>query len=115
MFSTKNPFSVGTYLVDGRVVGAWSLTGRRIELEPYEKLSKRDERAVEREREALEAFHAWSPAHRRPTGAIPAKVEWPPARSHQHGDRHDRRRHATRHRHDRPTPRDDARPRHHCR
>ena len=27
VFSTKTPFSVGTYLVDGRVVGAWSLVG----------------------------------------------------------------------------------------
>jgi membrane peptidoglycan carboxypeptidase len=25
VFSTRNPFSVGTYLVDGRVAGAWSL------------------------------------------------------------------------------------------
>ena len=31
VFSTKNPFSVGTYLVDGRVVGAWSLREGRID------------------------------------------------------------------------------------
>jgi hypothetical protein len=58
VFSTKNPFSVGTYLVDGRVVGGWSLTGGRIVLDPYEEISARDAKAVEREREALEAFHA---------------------------------------------------------
>jgi Winged helix DNA-binding domain len=57
VFSTKNPFSVGVYLVDGRAAGAWSLTDGRILLDPFEKLSRRDELAVERERAALEAFH----------------------------------------------------------
>ena len=58
IFTSKNPFSVGTVLVDGRVVGAWSVRDRRIVLDPYEALSAADARAVEREREALEAFHA---------------------------------------------------------
>jgi hypothetical protein len=58
VFSTKNPFSVGTYLVDGVVAGGWSLKDGRIILDPFEQLTARDERAVEREREALEAFHA---------------------------------------------------------
>jgi hypothetical protein len=58
VFSVRNPFSVGTYLVDGRVVGAWSFRDGRIGLDPYEPLSTRDRRAVEEEREALEAFHA---------------------------------------------------------
>jgi winged helix DNA-binding protein len=58
VFSTRNPFSVGTYLVDGVVAGAWSLKDGRVVLDPFEKLTARDERAVEREREALEAFHA---------------------------------------------------------
>jgi Winged helix DNA-binding domain len=58
VFSTRNPFSVGTYLVDGTVAGAWSLRDRRIDLDPFRALSAADERAVEREREALEAFHA---------------------------------------------------------
>ncbi len=58
VFSIRNPFSVGTYLVDGTVAGGWSLREGRIELDPYEPLSAADERAVEREREALEAFHA---------------------------------------------------------
>ncbi len=57
IFSTKNPFSVGTYLVDGRVVGGWSLKDERIVLDPYEEVAARDRKAVEREREALEAFH----------------------------------------------------------
>jgi hypothetical protein len=57
IFSSKNPFSVGTYLVDGMVAGAWSLRDGRVVLDPYRDLAARDEQAVEREREALEAFH----------------------------------------------------------
>lgn len=58
VFTSRNPFSVGTYLVDGRVAGAWSLRDGRIVLDPFEELSATDQRAVQREREALEAFHA---------------------------------------------------------
>jgi hypothetical protein len=58
VFGSRNPFSVGTYLVDGRVVGAWSLREGRVALDPYEELAARDRRAVERVRDALEAFHA---------------------------------------------------------
>ena len=57
VFSTKNPFSVGTYLVDGVVAGAWSVRDGRVVLDPYEELTTVQARAVEREREALEAFH----------------------------------------------------------
>ncbi|MBD0339168.1 MAG: AlkZ family DNA glycosylase [Thermoleophilia bacterium] len=55
MFHTKNPFSVGAVLVDGRVAGAWSVRERRIVVEPYERLPRRH---VEEERQRLEAFHA---------------------------------------------------------
>ena len=58
VFGIRNPFSVGTYLVDGAVAGAWSVRDGRIELDPYEELSAKVQRAVEREREELEAFHA---------------------------------------------------------
>jgi hypothetical protein len=57
IFSVRNPFSVGTYLVDGVVAGAWSLRDGRIELDPFEELATADRQEVEREREALEAFH----------------------------------------------------------
>ena len=57
IFSNRNPFSVGTYLIDGVVAGAWSLKDGRIVLDPFEELTTRDRRAVELEREALEAFH----------------------------------------------------------
>ena len=58
VFSTKNPFSVGTYLVDGIVAGAWSLRDGRIELDPFVETATQIGREIEREREALEAFHA---------------------------------------------------------
>ena len=58
MFSTRNPFSVGAYLVDGVVAGAWSVRDGRVELDAFEALKAKDRRAVEAEREALEAFHA---------------------------------------------------------
>ena len=58
VFRTKNPFSVGTVLVDGRVAATWSLRDGRIVVDPYQELGATDRRAVEDEREALEAFHA---------------------------------------------------------
>lgn len=58
VFSSRNPFSVGTYLVDGRVAGAWSIRAGRVALDPYVDLSPADRREVDLEREALEAFHA---------------------------------------------------------
>lgn len=57
VFSSRNPFSVGTYLVDGRVAGAWSVREGRVVLDPYAELTERDRQAVEDERAALEAFH----------------------------------------------------------
>jgi hypothetical protein len=57
VFRTRNPFSVGTVLVDGRVVAAWSLRDGRIVVDPYEDLAGADRRAVEDEREALEDVH----------------------------------------------------------
>jgi hypothetical protein len=58
VFSVRKPFSVGTYLVDGVVAGAWSANDGRIVLDPFEDLTASDRRAVEEEREALEAFSA---------------------------------------------------------
>ncbi len=58
IFTAKNPFSVGTVLVDGRVVAAWTLREGRIEVQEYESIAARDRYAIEDERAALEAFHA---------------------------------------------------------
>ena len=53
MFHTKNPFSVGAVLVDGRVAGAWNHREGRIVVEAYEPLPLQ----VEQERERLEAYY----------------------------------------------------------
>ena len=58
VFHVTKPFSVGVYLVDGVGAGAWSLRDGRIVLDPFRDLTAAEARAVEREREALEAFHA---------------------------------------------------------
>jgi hypothetical protein len=58
VFSTRKPFSVGTYLIDGSVAGAWSVQGGRITLDPFRELRPRDRLAVDAERDALESFHA---------------------------------------------------------
>ena len=57
VFQVRNPFSVGTVLLDGRVVSAWSVRDGRVVLDPYESLSPRQSAEIELEREALEAFH----------------------------------------------------------
>jgi hypothetical protein len=58
VFSDRDPFSVGTCLVDGRVVGTWSLREKRVALDLFEPVGRRARDAVEEERAALEAFHA---------------------------------------------------------
>ncbi len=58
VFSDRNPFSVGACLVDGRVVGSWTVRDGTVALELFEELGPADRDAVEAEREALEGFHA---------------------------------------------------------
>jgi len=57
IFSDRNPFSVGAYLVDGRVAGAWSLREGRVVLDPFEAVTARQRHDIEVERAALEVFH----------------------------------------------------------
>jgi Winged helix DNA-binding domain len=57
VFSTKNPFSVGTFLVDGTVAGAWSVRKGRIVVEPYERLTKTVRQEVDEVAERLASFH----------------------------------------------------------
>jgi hypothetical protein len=57
VFSIRNPFSVGTFLVDGQVAGAWSVDKGRIVLDPYARLSGGTKKEVEKERDRLQAFH----------------------------------------------------------
>ena len=55
VFATKNPPSVPTFLVDGRVAGAWRYVDGRVELEPYERLSRPTLRELREEGERLAA------------------------------------------------------------
>jgi DNA glycosylase AlkZ-like len=56
VFATKIPPSVPTFLVDGRVAGAWRYGDGRIELEPYERLTRSALRELRAESERLAAF-----------------------------------------------------------
>jgi hypothetical protein len=58
VFSTKNPFSVGVALVDGRVAGGWRYGDGGIVLEPYERVPRSVWREVEDEAARLTAFVA---------------------------------------------------------
>ncbi len=58
IFSTKLPFSVGTVLVGGVIVGSWSLRDGRIMVKLYEVVDETAAREVREEAERLEAFHA---------------------------------------------------------
>jgi len=58
IFSTKLPFSMGTVLVEGVVVGSWSVRDRRIDVELFQQLSSTAARDVREEAERLEEFHA---------------------------------------------------------
>jgi hypothetical protein len=58
VFNTKTPHSVGTFLVDGAVVGSWRHERGRVRLEPFGPLDRRARRDLEEEAERLAAFHA---------------------------------------------------------
>ncbi|WP_028065350.1 winged helix DNA-binding domain-containing protein [Solirubrobacter soli] len=55
IFNTKMPQSVGTFLVDGQVKGAWRPDGT---IEPFEPLTAKQRKAVEQEARRLVAFCA---------------------------------------------------------
>jgi len=57
IFNIKNPFSLGTVLVDGRIVAGWSARDGKIQIDTFEDLDRRSREAIEDERAALEAFH----------------------------------------------------------
>ena len=57
IFSTKQPQSVGTFLVDGSVAGTWRYERRRVQIEPFERLASSVLRELRDEAERLAAFH----------------------------------------------------------
>ena len=58
VFHTKTPQSVPTFTVDGAVAGAWRHEGGKIELQPFEKLTRDVRDRLEDEGQSLAAFHA---------------------------------------------------------
>ncbi len=57
VFSTKNPPSVPTFLVDGAVAGTWRYQKGRVTLSPFERLERSVLRELRDESERLAAFH----------------------------------------------------------
>jgi hypothetical protein len=58
IFHIRNPQSERTFLVDGKVAGAWRHEGRRVALEPFGSLPRGARAELELEAERLAAFHA---------------------------------------------------------
>jgi hypothetical protein len=58
IFNVRNPQSERTFLVDGRVAGAWRYDAGRITLEPFGRLPRAARAELEDEAERLAAFHA---------------------------------------------------------
>jgi hypothetical protein len=58
IFHVRNPQSERTFLVDGKVAGAWRYDGGRITLEPFGRLPRAARAELEEEAERLAAFHA---------------------------------------------------------
>jgi hypothetical protein len=58
ILSTKTPHSLGTFLVDGAVAGAWRHERGRIELQPFARLDRATRRELDEEAERLAEFHA---------------------------------------------------------
>jgi hypothetical protein len=57
LFSTKNPASASTFLVDGVVAGTWRHREGRVELEPFRPLRRGIKRELEEEAERLAALY----------------------------------------------------------
>jgi uncharacterized protein YcaQ len=58
VFNTKTPHSVPTFLVDGAVAGTWRYEKGRIDLKPFDPLTRSVAREVKAEAERLAAWHA---------------------------------------------------------
>ena len=58
IFSTRNPHSSPTFLIDGRVAGAWRHERGAIRLDPFGRLDAADRRELKREADRLAEFHA---------------------------------------------------------
>ena len=57
IFTSRNPHSVGTFLVDGSVAGTWRYDGRDVQIAEFAPLSRVTRREVVAEAERLAEFH----------------------------------------------------------
>jgi hypothetical protein len=57
IFHVRNPQSERTFLVDGKVAGAWRYEGGRVTLEPFHRLERGARSELEAEAQRLAAFH----------------------------------------------------------
>jgi hypothetical protein len=57
IFTTKLPQSMSTFMVDGAVAGAWRYDGDAVELQPFRPLTRREEKEVRAEADAVRDFH----------------------------------------------------------
>jgi Winged helix DNA-binding domain len=58
LFNIKTPHSLSAFLVDGQVAGSWRLERGRVELEPFERLSRETRRELVEEADRLAEFVA---------------------------------------------------------
>jgi Winged helix DNA-binding domain len=58
VFNTKTPQSMPSFMLDGQVAGSWRWEKGRIELNPFRKLTKAEQRELNDEAERLAEFHA---------------------------------------------------------
>ena len=58
IFTSANPQSERTFLVDGEVAGTWRCADGRVQLSPFDRLPRALRRELEEEGERLAAFHA---------------------------------------------------------
>jgi hypothetical protein len=58
IFSTRNPYSSPTFLLDGRVAGTWRHRNGKIELDPFARLDPTARRELTNEADRLAEFHA---------------------------------------------------------
>jgi len=58
LFNSSNPQSERTFLVDGKVAGAWRHEDGRVQLEPFVRLARSTRAELDEEARRLAAFHA---------------------------------------------------------
>ena len=56
VFNARTPHSLSTFLVDGQVAGSWKLERGRVQIKPFERLSKAVRREVDAEAKRLAEF-----------------------------------------------------------